>query len=334
MSPNPRFTPPPRPIELLLFPAAQLLDITGPLQVFASANDWAAATRRPTPYEIRLVATRSPVRTTAGVRLLAEPLPRGVPPPDTLLVAGGRGVHVACDDRHLVRWLRTRARRARRIVSICSGAFLLGRAGLLDDRRAVTHWSECGELARRCPRTRVELDPLFVRDGPVSSSAGVTAGIDLALALVEEDLGHAAAIAVARDLVVYLKRPGGQSQFSALLELQTRGAEFDALHAWMASHLATDLGVEALAARAAMSPRTFQRRYRAATGLTPARAVERLRLEAAQQLLASTALPVKRVAQRCGFGSEETLRRSCQRLLAVSPADFRARFGARRPAGR
>lgn len=321
-------------VELLAFPAAQLLDVTAPLQVFASANDWARAASRPRPYVLRLVAPRSPVRTSAGLEVVAAPLPRGGPAPDTLLVAGGGGVHVACGDAGLVRWLRRRARAARRVASICSGAFLLARAGLLDGRRAVTHWSECAELARRCPRARVEVEPLYVRDGRVSSSAGVTAGIDLALALVEEDLGHAAAIAVARDLVVYLKRPGGQSQFSALLELQAGGAEFDALHAWMAAHLAADLGVEALAARAAMTERTFQRRYRAATGVTPARAVERLRVEAAQQLLASTAMPVKRVARRCGFGSEETLRRSFHRHLGIAPAEFRERFGARRPSHR
>jgi transcriptional regulator GlxA family with amidase domain len=217
-----------------------------------------------------------------------------------------------------------RSRRA----SVCTGAFLLAASGALDGKRAATHWSVCAEFARRFPAVRVETDPIFVRDGVVWTSAGVTAGIDLALALVEEDLGRAAALAVARYLVVFLKRPGGQAQFSAALSLQVADDRFGALHEWISGHLAEVISLPVLARQAGMSERSFSRRYAQATGMTPGRAVERLRLEAARRLLLETRLPVKRIAQRCGFGSEETMRRSFIRLLAVAPQDYRARFSS------
>jgi transcriptional regulator GlxA family with amidase domain len=191
----------------------------------------------------------------------------------------------------------------------------------------VTHWEYCDELSRRHPAVTVEPDPIFVHDGPVWSSAGVTAGIDLSLALVEEDLGRAIALSVARHLVMFLKRPGGQAQFSAALSLQSAGDRFTELHDWLAQHLGETLPLSRLAAQAGMSERTFLRRYREATGLTPARAIERLRVEAARQLLADTRLPAKRIAARCGFGSEETMRRGFLRLQGVSPLDYRQRFG-------
>ncbi|MBV9747990.1 MAG: helix-turn-helix domain-containing protein, partial [Acetobacteraceae bacterium] len=199
-------------------------------------------------------------------------------------------------------------------------------AGVLDGRRAATHWAFCAELARRFPAVRVEPDPIFVHDGPVWTSAGVTAGIDLALALVEEDLGRALSLAVARYLVVFLKRPGGQAQFSAALSLQTAEDRFGALHDWINRHLADHLSLPALAAEAGMSERSFSRHYAEATGLTPGHAVERLRVEAARRLLSDSRLPVKRISQRCGFGSEETMRRSFLRVLATTPQDYRARF--------
>jgi transcriptional regulator GlxA family with amidase domain len=324
---TPSFTPKRRGIEILAFADAQLLDITGPLQVFASANQWARQ-QGPDPYQIRLVAPASPVVTNSGLAILAEALPRAASAVDTLIVAGGWGVHAACENHALVRWLTRRAARARRVVSVCTGAFLLGAAGLLEGRRAVTHWGECQSLARRYPAAQVLMDPIFVRDGALWTSAGVTAGIDLALALVEDDLGHPAAMAVARELVVFLKRSGGQAQFSHALELQ-RETRFAALHGWMTAHLTQNLSVRALAARAAMSERTFVRRYRSATGLSPARAVERLRVEAAQRLLLDSSLPVKRIAERCGFGCEETMRQSFQRVLSVAPREFRARFSSK-----
>ena len=330
MTTSPRNPPTPRRIELLAFAQAQLLDVAGPLQVFASANTHALARGAAPPYRTAVVAPSSPVLTSCGLALLAAPLPRRGSV-DTLLVAGGRGVAQAARDAPLLRWVMARARLARRVGSVCTGAFMLGAAGLLDGRRAVTHWQDCDELARRFPRVRVEVEPIFVRDGPVWSSAGVTAGIDLALAMVEADLGHDAAMAVARELVVFLKRPGNQAQFSAALALQESSGRFDALHAWMAAHLDADLAVPALAERAGMSERSFVRHFRAATGQTPARAVERLRVEAARRLLATTRWPVKRIAQRCGFGSEETLRRSLLRQAQTTPRDYRARFAAAMP---
>jgi len=200
---------------------------------------------------------------------------------------------------------------------VCTGAVLLATAGVLDGRRAATHWSVCSELARRFPSVQVQPDPIFVHDGPAWTSAGVTAGIDLALALVEEDLGRSVALAVARYLVVFLKRPGGQAQFSAALALQDDG-RFDTLHSWIGVHLSGDLSLARLADQAGMSERSFSRHYLEATGQTPARAIETLRVEAARSLLLDSQLPVKRIAQRCGFGSEETMRRSFLRLLAAT----------------
>ncbi|SEO28823.1 Transcriptional regulator GlxA family, contains an amidase domain and an AraC-type DNA-binding HTH domain [Methylobacterium sp. UNC300MFChir4.1] len=326
MPKSPRFSPdPPRPVEVLAFPSVQLLDVAGPLQVFATANEHGGAGM---PYAPRVIAAGDPGLTaSAGLRLVADPLPDPEAPVDTLVIAGGPGVVAACDDAALVAWVRARAGRARRVASVCTGAFLLGAAGLLDGRRAVTHWKHCGALAARYRRARIEPDPIFVRDGPVWSSAGVTAGIDLALALVEEDLGRATALTVARHLVMFLKRPGGQAQFSAALALQAGEERFGRLHAYIADNLSGDLSLPALAAAAGMSARSLSRHYHAATGLTPARAVERLRVEAARRALAETAQPVKRVARTCGFGSEETMRRSFLRHVAATPQEYRARFG-------
>ena len=249
-------------------------------------------------------------------------------PPDTLIVPGGPGVDAAAADTVLVDWVRQRTKKARRVASVCTGAFLLGASGALDGRRAVTHWSYCAELARRFPAVRVESDPIFVRDGSVWTSAGVTAGIDLALALVEEDLGRSVALAVARYLVVFLKRPGGQAQFSEALSMQSAEDEFGALHEWINKHLFDDLSLAMLADQAGMSERSFSRHYAEATGVTPARAIERLRVEAARRLLSESRLPVKRISQRCGFGSEETMRRSFLRVLSATPNDYRARFSS------
>ena len=328
MTSIPRITPSTLLIEIVAFANAQVLDIAGPLQVFASANTWAQQSSKPPPYRIRVVAEQSPVVSNSGLSILTEALPRAASALDTLIVAGGWGVHEACENRALVRWLKCRAGSARRVVSVCTGAFLLGASGLLDGRRVVTHWAECESLASRYPKAQVLVDPIFVRDDALWTSAGVTAGIDLALALVEDDLGHAAAMAVARDLVVFLKRPGGQAQFSHALELQGDG-EFEALHLWMSTRLSRDLSVSVLASKSAMSERTFVRRYRSATGVSPARAVERMRIEAAQRCLLDSNLPIKRIAERCGFGSEESMRQSFQRLLTVAPREFRARFASK-----
>jgi transcriptional regulator GlxA family with amidase domain len=330
MSPNTPPIPPgaPRRVDVLAFPSVQLLDVAGPLQVFSSANERAAEQGRERLYDVRVVAPCAEVGATAGLVFSASALPDPADALDTLLVAGGQGVRAAAREPALVEWLRRRAGRAERVASVCTGAFLLGAAGLLDDRRAVTHWEYCPELQRLHPRAKVDPDPIFIQDRGVWTSAGVTAGIDLALALVEEDHGRTLALAVARHLVVFLKRPGGQAQFSETLALQSADDQFASLHAWIAGHLDTPMTLARLAAEAGMSERSFARRYRAATGLTPGRAVERLRVETARQLLVETRLPFKRIAARCGFGTEETMRRSFLRVQGVGPQAYRERFGA------
>ena len=330
MPKSPRFLPNPvRVIDVLAYPAVQLLDVTGPVQVFASANDLVAGAGGAPPYELRIVAQGGKgVTASAGVTVATGPLSKPDEPLDTLLVAGGEGVEAAIENSVLVDWVRERATQARRVASVCTGAFMLAAAGVLDGRRAATHWKYCAKLAQRFPAVRVESDPIFVCDGSVWTSAGVTAGIDLALALVEEDLGRSMALAVARYLVVFLKRPGGQAQFSAALALQTADDRFGALHDWINKHLASDLSLSVLADQAGMSERSFSRHYAEATGQTPARAIERLRVEAARRLLSESRLPVKRIAQRCGFGSEETMRRSFARLIDITPQDYRARFSS------
>ena len=313
---------------MLVFPGVQLLDVAGPLQVFASANDFATDAGSACPYTLAVVgAGDSAVSTSAGLGLRTSSLPPPDAELDTLLIPGGRGIPEVEGEPALLAWVSERASHARRTVSVCTGAFLLAAAGVLDGRRAVTHWAYCAELARRRPSVRVESDPIFLRDGNVWTSAGVSAGVDLALALVEEDLGRATALAIARYLVVFLKRPGGQAQFSAALSLQAPERPFDPLHAWMAEHLSEDLSLPALARRAGMSERSFSRHYVATVGVTPARSVERLRVESARQFLSEGRSSVKRIAVRCGFGSEETMRRSFLRVVGVTPTEYRARFG-------
>jgi transcriptional regulator GlxA family with amidase domain len=329
MPKSPRFSPNPvRVIDVLAYPAVQLLDVTGPIQVFASANDLVADAGGARPYELRVVAQGGEgVTASAGVTLAAAPLTKPGEALDTLVVAGGEGAEAAAENPVLVEWVRERAARARRTVSICTGAFLLAEAGVLDGRRATSHWKYCARLAERFPAVHVEPDPIFVCDGPIWTSAGVTAGIDMTLALVEQDLGRSVALAVARYLVVFLKRPGGQAQFSAALALQAADDKFGALNDWINGHLTSDLSLSVLADQAGMSERSFSRHYAEATGQTPARAIERLRVDAARRLLSESRTPVKRIAQRCGFGSEETMRRSFLRLIDTNPQDYRARFG-------
>jgi transcriptional regulator GlxA family with amidase domain len=322
-------SPAPRIVEVLAFPSVQLLDVTGPLQAFATANDQVTQAGGTAPYDLRVVAKGGQgVTASAGLAITAAPLPRPGSAVDTLMIAGGPGVQAATADPVLVDWVRQRAAKARRVASVCTGAFLLAESGALDGRRAATHWSVCKEFAQRYPAVRVEPDPIFVRDGSVWTSAGVTAGIDLALALIEQDLGRTVALAVARYLVVFLKRPGGQAQFSTALSLQSADDQFGALHDWINKHLANEISLPMLADRAGMSERSFSRHYAEATGLTPARAVERLRVEAARRMLSESRLPVKRISQRCGFGSEETMRRSFLRILSATPQDYRARFSS------
>jgi len=318
---------------MVAFPGVQVLDVTGPLEVFGRAARWVADHRleRVPAYRVEILARRAGAfATSSGFRLVADRAFRDVRSGiDTLLVAGGVGTAGAVQDRQLLRWLVRMARRVRRLGSVCTGAFVLAEAGLLDGRRVTTHWRQCPLLARRYPKLRVDPDPIFVRDGDVWTSAGVTSGMDLALALVEEDLGREVAIGVARELVVFLKRPGGQSQFSASLAAQAADRQpLRELQSWMADHPDADLSVPALAQRIAMSPRNFARVFVREIGITPARFVERVRVEAARRRLEESSDGVDRIAARCGFGTAESMRRAFLRTVHVAPSAYRSRFAA------
>jgi len=319
---------PPRRVALLAFDGIQSLDLSGPLEVFATAS-WLCTQRGDAAaYTTEVLAPKArPVTSNSGLRLVPDGAIGAVRGRiDTLIVAGGSVERIAAD-RTVRRWLVGQARRVRRLASVCSGAFILAEAGLLRGRRATTHWAGVDELVRRYPDIRVEADAIFVRDGEVYTSAGVTSGIDLALALVEDDLGHALALEVARWLVVFLKRPGGQSQFSSHLAAQAvPPGPLKDLPEWIVGHLRDDLSVEPLAARAAMSPRHFARVFRHATGVTPAKFVERARLDAARRQLEDGALGFEDVASRCGFGSAEQMRRTFTRHLHIVPVDYRRHF--------
>jgi transcriptional regulator GlxA family with amidase domain len=314
---------------MVAFPGVQSLDVTGPLEVFAMASRGLELAGREGGYQSELVAARrGPIECGSGLRLLADAAFADVLGEiDTLCVAGGEGTREAVRDGRVAAFLARLAPRARRVAGICSGAFLLAQAGLLAGRRATTHWASCELLGRLYPDVRVESDRIFVRDGPVYTSAGVTAGIDLALALVEEDCGREVALGVARRLVVFLKRPGGQSQFSTQLAAQL--AERPALRElqlYVLEHPEAPHGVEALARRVGMSPRHFARVFTRELGVTPARYVEQVRVEAARRRLEESGGGVEQVAHGCGFGSPETMRRAFLRSLRVSPSEYRRRF--------
>ncbi|HTF32278.1 MAG TPA: GlxA family transcriptional regulator [Myxococcota bacterium] len=321
----------PRRITMLAYPGAQMLDITGPVEVFARSARLLVeqGLRAGPPYEVEVVAERGgPVKTSSGVEILAaRPLAAVRGRLDTLLVAGGVGSRQALRSPVLLGFLRRMAPRVRRLASVCTGAFLLAEAGLLDGRRATTHWAYCDELAKRYPQVEVDPDPIFVRDGRIYTSAGVTAGMDLALGLVEEDLGRTVALEVARQLVLFLKRPGGQSQFSAQLAAQSAEREpLRDLQAWISEHPEADLGVESLARRVAMSPRHFARVFLREVGVTPAKFIVRMRVEAARRRLEESPAGVESVAASCGFGSAEVMRRAFLRTVRVSPSAYRSRF--------
>lgn len=321
----------PRTVEIIAFPNIQILDLTGPLQVFACANELKRAEGGILPYSLKVVSlTGGAITSSAGLQVVTERLSEATSKLDTLVIPGGMGVNDAAKNSELVAWIDERSAHATRIVSICSGTFLLAATGLLEGRRATTHWERCDELERKFPSTKVEPDPIFVQDGNIWSSAGVTAGIDLCLALVEQDLGRDVALAIARDLVVHLKRPGGQSQYSTALSLQL-SSTFGDLHSWISDNLEEDLGTAALARKCGMSERNFYRKYVDETGTTPARAVERLRIEMARFLLVDTGLTIKTIAKKCGFPSEEILRRSFSRLLSTSPREYRRNWSNPQP---
>jgi transcriptional regulator GlxA family with amidase domain len=322
----------PKTIVILGAPDTQILDVAGPYQIFVRAAELYLKSHpaRKSPYRVVLASTtrRNTVATNCGLTLAgAETFRRLRGPIDTLLIAGGSGLEAAARDKDLLLWLQQVAPTVRRMGSVCTGAFLLAAAGLLDGKRATTHWKWAAELADKFKRTTVDPDPIYIRDGNTYTTAGVTAGMDLALALVEEDLGSPLALEVAREMVLYLRRAGGQSQFSAALALQSSDRKQIAeLRSWALDNLGEELPVEKLAAKAGMSPRNFARVFRKDTGTTPARFVERVRVEAARRRLEESRDKLEKVASDCGFGSIQSLRRSFHRVLQVHPNDYRHRF--------
>jgi transcriptional regulator GlxA family with amidase domain len=322
-----------RRIGVLVWPGCDVLDVCGPIDVFFYANHYVQLYGKggELGYQCDITAaTPGPVKTTCGIELIAthsySDLEDGL---DTLVVVGGPMAEGASRDQSLVECARSMAPRARRVASICTGAFILAAAGVLHQRRVTTHWMYSGVLAAAYPSIEVDASLIFARDGNIYSSGGVTAGIDLALALVEEDLGQEIALVVARTVVVFPRRPGGQSQFSAYVNFLQDGGrrpEIQELLAWILGHPGEDLSVQALADRMNMSPRNFARLFRSEIGETPAQFADRARADAARLKLEQSSVPVETIAEQCGFGNAERMRRTFQRLFEVSPQDYRARF--------
>lgn len=306
-----------RSVLIPVFDGVQSLDVTGPLEAFAISGGYAIRTAS---------LGGGAVRTTSGLRIMPDAdLREAAAAVDLLLVPGGAGARRR--ELELVGWLRANAARARRLASVCTGAFLLAEAGLLDGKRVTTHWAQCGQLAEQYPGITVDPDPIFIKDGDVVTSAGITAGIDLALALIEDDLGREVALRTARQLVVFLRRPGSQSQFSAQLSAQIAGRQpLRDVQQWIAEHPAADLSVPALAAKASLSSRHFARAFAAEIGMTPGQYVDKTRLETARRHLEDTPDGVEETARACGYGTPEAMRRAFVRAFGVSPAEYRRRF--------
>ncbi|HXZ28521.1 MAG TPA: helix-turn-helix domain-containing protein [Terriglobales bacterium] len=318
-----------RRVGMIGFEGLTALDLVGPSEAFANAYVEDAGGKPQRAYEIVVLGLTRQCFTAADSGLVFRPhttLERA-PELDTLVVPGGPGLREPATQAQVAGWLKQRAGRIRRVASVCTGLYGVAAAGLLDGRRATTHWAHAADAQRRFPRVRLEPDALYIKDGKFYSSAGITAGIDLALTLIEEDLGPRAALAVARELVVYLKRPGGQEQFSEPLRFQTQSADrFADLAAWVAGHLRQDLSVEALAARACLCPRHFTRRFKKALGTTPADFVERLRLDEARRRLSAHGETIEEVADSVGFHSGDAFRRAFERRFGVTPSGYRERF--------
>jgi len=316
---------PQRHVVILVYPDVMAMDVCGPIDAFAMANSYADCSL----YRLSIAAvTTDPVKTSSGICIVPHYALADLKDPiDTLLVAGGYGYATAFRDRALTDWLRDAAPRARRHGSICSGSFLLAASGLLDGKRATTHWSLASSFAREFPSSRLEVDSIFVRDGQTYTSAGVSAGIDLALALIEEDHGRTFALRAARGLVVFLKRPGGQSQFSTHLQAQFSSVPtIRKAQEWALAHLSEDLSVRTLAGHVGMSERNFRRLFADELRETPRQYVERIRLDEAKRQMEDTDLPTQTVAKQCGFGTVYNLRRAFVRHLGVTPQWYRARF--------
>ena len=322
----------PRLVGFLGFDGVTALDLVGPAEVFATAVS-------PEPaggelYKVLVVGlTGRPFTSDSGIVFQPSTTLGAAPALDTLVVPGGMGLREPRTNAAVAAWIKSRAGRTRRVASVCTGVYGIAPSGLLDGRRVTTHWKFTADLARRFPRLRVEPNALFVKDGPFYTSAGVTSGIDLSLALVEEDFGPQVALGAARMLVVYLKRDGGQEQYSEPLRFQTQsGDRFSELAAWMAGHLHQDLSVEALARRACVCSRHFSRRFKDVFASTPAAFVADLRLNEARRLLSSGTSPIEAIAASVGFGGADSFRRAFERRFGITPTGYRGRFGLNRRA--
>lgn len=307
-------------IVFAIFPGFQMIDLTGPHEVFSQSVRLGAHISIET-----VAASTEPVEASSGLLVLPSKSIEEIEGEiDTLIAVGGDGVHAACVNREYVEWFSRAAKRSRRIVSVCSGAFLLGAAGCLDGKRSVTHWAFCSLLREKYPATIVDPDPIYIKDGNVWTSAGITAGMDLALGILEEDCGARMARSIARVMVMFVQRPAGQAQFSVQLEAQRphRMPIREAVE-WISQNPAGDLSVSAMASRAAMSDRNFTRVFRAETGLSLAKYVEKSRVEAAERMLATTIVTVNEVAKSCGFSTVETFHRSFRRMTDSTPGEYR-----------
>jgi len=318
-------------IAILAIPGVQMLDVAGPMDVFSEANN---LLRDSEVYSVQIVGvTMDPIVAQNGTRFLPDTsIATALQDCDTLLIAGSPGIHEYEDHREVVEWISRASHHVRRIGSICTGAFLLAQAGVLDGRRVTTHWSSTARLAEVFPKIEIDPNRIFVKDGPIYTSAGVTASMDLALAMVEEDHGRTVALGVAKELVLFLQRPGGQSQFSVHLAAQvSEQGPIRNVHEWILGNLGEDLSIDALAARAAMSSRNFARQFKRETGMTPGDYVEAVRVEAARRILEESGAPLKKVAGLCGFTDQNGLRRAFMRRVNVTPVEYRQRFRAEDP---
>jgi transcriptional regulator GlxA family with amidase domain len=301
-------------------PPVQVLDVTGPLEVFSNADGYNVTIGTPGPERTLQTNRRFAFTDAAPISEIDGPI-------DTLVVAGGPGAETGVYDPLLVAWIGEAAERSRRVASICTGAFLIGAAGLIDGKQVVTHWRFCDRLAKEFPRATVRPEPIFLRDGIVYTSAGITAGIDLALALVEEDHGHKVALDIARFLVMFLVRPGGQAQFSNMLSHQAVISKpLRELQVWIVENLREDLAVENLADRLGMSARHFTRVCLRETNMNPGQFVDRLRVEAAQQMIDSSTMGLKEIADACGFRTADTMRRTFSRVIGITAGEYMDRF--------
>lgn len=317
-------------VVMVGFEDAQILDITGPLEVFSRTGRWLVdhGYTNIMPYSVELVAeNEGKVCCSSGIGLIATQSYKDIKDIDTLLITGGIGYKKACNNKDLIHWIKTQSQIVTRVGSICTGAFLLEEAGLLSNKKATTHWAYCDKLREAKTKVDVEPNAIYIKQDKLYTSAGVTAGMDMALAMVEEDWGKKVALAVAQELVLYLKRPGGQSQFSRQLSVQeAEDTKIAKLQEWMRENPAEDFSVPKLAERVSMSERNFTRRFCDQVGLTPGKFAEQLRIDVARRCLEDTDWPVDKLAKQCGFNNSETMRRTFMRNVGITPKEYRVRF--------